>query len=88
MESAKRSPFVSLFERGVLGMPAIILILTLCVAAFFGYYTKDFELDASSDSITLENDKDLLYYNETREIFGSDDYAGVPNRIVPAGVWV
>jgi uncharacterized protein len=31
-------------------------------------------MDASSDSIVLENDKDLRYYDETRQIFGSDDY--------------
>ncbi len=83
MGSAKQSPFVTLFERVVLGMPAIVLVLALGVTGFFGYYLKDFELDASSDSITLESDTDLRYYNETREIFGSDDYVVVP--VTPKG---
>src|SRR5207247_6993679 len=37
-------------------------------------HLKDFRLDASSDSIVLENDADLKYYEATRETFGSDDY--------------
>lgn len=83
MGSAKQSPFVTLFDRVVLGMPAIVLVLALGVTGFFGYFIKDFELDASSDSITLESDTDLRYYNETREIFGSDDYVVVP--VTPKG---
>jgi len=31
-------------------------------------------MDAASDSLVLENDSDLRYYEATREIFGSDDY--------------
>ncbi len=83
MPEQKQSPFVTLFERVVLGVPILILLIVLAVASFFGYHMKDFELDASSDSITLENDKDLRYYNETREIFGSDDYVVVP--VTPTG---
>ncbi len=83
MPEVKQSPFVTLFERVVLGAPLLVLVIVLGIAAFFGYYIKDFELDASSDSITLESDKDLRYYNETREIFGSDDYVVVP--VTPAG---
>jgi hypothetical protein len=83
MPEAKPSPFVALFERIVLGMPLLVLLITIGIAGFFGYHTKDFELDASSDSITLENDKDLRYYNETRNIFGSDDFLVIP--VTPPG---
>ena len=41
---------------------------------FFGYNLKNFRMDASSDSLILENDADLKYYEATRELFGSDDY--------------
>lgn len=77
MSDSNRStsgPFIRLYDRLVLGLPWLWVILCLGVTAFFAYYIKDFKLDASGDSIVLENDRDLRYYNDTRDIFGSDDY--------------
>jgi len=44
------------------------------VVAFFGYHTTSFRLDASADSLVLENDKSLKYYRSIRARYGSDDY--------------
>ena len=63
-----------IFDNTVLRFPWLFLALTLIPAAFFVYFIQDFGLDASSDSIVLEHDKDLRYYDYTREVFGSDDY--------------
>jgi predicted RND superfamily exporter protein len=41
---------------------------------FFGYNLRNFRMDASSESLVLENDSDLKYYEATRELFGTDDY--------------
>jgi len=41
------------------------------VAAF---QTQNFRLDASSDSLVLEGDEDMLYYREMRARYGSDDF--------------
>jgi len=71
---SKPAPLVALYRDTVLRVPWLFVLITAGFAAFFGYYTKDFKLDASSESIVLENDPDLRYYNETRDIFGSDDY--------------
>ena len=62
------------FTATVLRVPLVFLVLILVLAGFSAYYAQNFGLDASSDAIVLENDPDLKYYNETREIFGSDDY--------------
>ncbi|MEK7793728.1 MAG: MMPL family transporter, partial [Candidatus Hydrogenedentota bacterium] len=70
----KQTIMMRLFDRTVLEYPKTIVVATLIITAFFGYYVKDFKLDASGDSIVLENDQDLRYYNDTRDIFGSDDY--------------
>ncbi len=58
-------------------MPYLIIAGIVAVTTFFAFHVKDFKMDASSDSITLENDRDLKYYDQTREIFGSDDFVFV-----------
>lgn len=58
-------------------MPYMIIALSLGIVGFFAFYVKDFKMDASSDSLTLENDKDLEYYDESRRLFVSDDYVFV-----------
>ena len=38
------------------------------------YYSKNFNLDASSDALILEGDKDLKYLREINERYGSKDF--------------
>ena len=52
-------------------LAAILLALLLLLGA--GWYAQDFKLDASSDSLVLENDQDLRYYRSIRARYGSDD---------------
>ena len=40
----------------------------------FGYHTKNFQLDASSDTLLLENDPDLKYLREINSKYGSKDF--------------
>ncbi|MBI1785373.1 MMPL family transporter [Candidatus Sumerlaeota bacterium] len=58
-------------------MPYLTVAATVAITVFFAFHIKNFKMDASSDSITLEHDKDLKYYDQTRQIFGSDDYVFV-----------
>ena len=73
-EKDKMSAIARIYDKTVMAYPIPILVLVAALAAFFGYQAQYFTLDASSDAIVLENDSDLKYYDETREIFGSDDY--------------
>ena len=68
------SPFATWYDRIILGYPAAVVLLYLVGLLFFAYQLQFFRMDASSDSLVLENDADLKYYDNTREIFGSDDY--------------
>ncbi|MEE8164054.1 MAG: hypothetical protein V3T64_00650, partial [Myxococcota bacterium] len=43
----------------MLGHPRAVLALLLGLLAFFAYHARNFELDASADSLLLEDDKDL-----------------------------
>ena len=40
----------------------------------FGYFSKDFRLDASSDTLLIEGDPDLKYLREITERYGSKDF--------------
>jgi predicted RND superfamily exporter protein len=56
--------FSKAYERVILGHPAVVLIVLAAVLAFFSYYAKDFKLDASPDTLLLEDDKDLRTFRE------------------------
>ncbi len=68
------SSLINLYNNSVLRKPIITLLLTALVMAFFFYHITDFELDASADSLILENDAALNYYRGVRERYGSDDF--------------
>lgn len=69
-----RSALLNFYKQAVIEHPAISLFVILLAVAFFAVYAPNFKLDASSESIVLENDQDLSYYRATRETYGSDDF--------------
>ena len=50
----------------------LIVISSLLLIALF--FSKNFNLDASSDALLLEGDKDLSYLREINERYGSKEY--------------
>ncbi len=70
----KPSALTGIYDKTVMTLPWLVVIATLAVTVFFGFQLKHFRLDASSESIVLENDSALRYYDATRKSFGSDDY--------------
>lgn len=51
-----------IYEVLVLRRPVTTLVSIALVTLFVGWFSQDFALDASADSLTLENDNDLRYY--------------------------
>lgn len=70
----KISPAARVYDRLILGHHRIVVLLFAVGVLLFGYNLRRFRMDASSESLVLENDSDLKYYERTRELFGSDDY--------------
>jgi predicted RND superfamily exporter protein len=66
--------FIAVYDRLVLQRPLGALIAVTMVAVFFLLHIPEFELDASADSLVLENDTSLKYYRGVREQYGSDDF--------------
>ncbi len=50
-----------------------LLLISIIVIASF-YFSKNFNLDASSDALLLEGDKDLKYLREVNNRYGSKDF--------------
>ncbi len=69
-----KSGFFHFYKKTVIERPALSLLVFFLMVAFFGYHGPNLKLDASAESIVLENDPDLRYYRAIREIYGSDDF--------------
>ena len=63
-----------IYQNFILSNPKIILSLLILLAIFFGYQSKDFRLDASSETLLIEGDPDLKYLNEINEKFGAKEF--------------
>ncbi|MBM3791959.1 MAG: hypothetical protein FJW35_16630, partial [Acidobacteria bacterium] len=68
------SRLARLYRSTILRHPRLVVAGFMAALLFFAYHLREFRMDASSDSLVLENDADLRYYERTRELFGSDDY--------------
>ncbi len=63
-----------LYQNFILKNPKAIFTLLIIAILSFGYYTKDFRLDASSDTLLIEGDPDLAYLKEISERYGSKEF--------------
>ncbi len=63
-----------LYQNTILKNPKFVLIFLLIIVVSFGYYSKDFRLDASSETLLIEGDPDLEYLKEVTNRYGSKDF--------------
>ena len=66
--------FAQLYQNGVLKNPKTVFLLLIIAILSFGYYSKDFRLDASSETLLIEGDPDLAYLKEVTDRYGSKDF--------------
>ena len=74
-----------LYKNLIITKPKFTLSILLILLIVFGYYSKNFQLDASSDTLLLENDPDLKYLREVNSNYGTKDflvltYSHLPNK--------
>ena len=63
-----------IYQTFILSKPKIVLLLLIIIALIFGYKSKDFRLDASSETLLIEGDPDLKYLQEINEKFGTKEF--------------
>ena len=66
--------FNKIYKNLIIEKPKFTLSILIILLLSFGYFTKDFQLDASSDTLLLENDPDLKYLREVNKKYGSKDF--------------
>ena len=66
--------FFNLYKNTVIEKPKFTLSILIILLLSFVYFSKNFQLDASSDTLLLENDPDLKYLREVNKKYGSKDF--------------
>ena len=66
--------FADFYQTNILKKPKTIFLVLILVLLSFAYNSKDFRLDASSDTLLIEGDPDLKYLNEITERYGAKDF--------------
>jgi predicted RND superfamily exporter protein len=62
------------FDKVILRRPQLVICCILVVVAFLGYKAKDFRLDASAETLIIENDRDLHYSRLIDARYGVQDF--------------
>ena len=65
---------VQFYQNFVLKNPKSIFAILLITLLSFGYFSKDFRLDASSETLLIEGDPDLKYLQELSKRYGSKEF--------------
>ena len=63
-----------IYKKLVIDFSKLTLLLIASIIVFSLYHAKNFNLDASSDALLLEGDKDLKYLREINQRYGSKDF--------------
>ena len=63
-----------LYQNTILKNPKAIFLLLIVALISFGYFSKNFRLDASSETLLIEGDPDLKYLKEITDRYGAKDF--------------
>jgi uncharacterized protein len=66
--------FINQLYKKFLERPKLILVTLILIFSFSVYNAKNFQLDASADSLLLENDPDLNYLRSVNERYSSEEF--------------
>ena len=63
-----------IYKKNIIEKPKFVFFLLISFLLIFAYYSKDFRLDASSETLLIEGDPDLKYLNEINQRYGSKEF--------------
>ena len=66
--------FINQLYKKFLERPKLIVVTLILIFSFSVYNAKNFQLDASADSLLLENDPDLNYLRSVNERYSSEEF--------------
>ena len=62
------------YQNFILRYPKLIFVILLITLLSFGYHSKNFKLDASSETLLIDGDPDLKYLQEISKRYSSKDF--------------
>ncbi len=63
-----------LYNMLVLDRPVLVIVCMAVIIGFLAYKARDFKIDASAETLLLENDADLRYTRQINDRYGVNDY--------------
>ena len=65
---------INFYDYFILKRPYLSLFSALLIISFFSLSIQDFKMDASADSLVLENDEALKYFRATSARYSTEDF--------------
>ena len=62
------------YQKNVIEKPKLVISILLLILITAFYFSKEFRLDASSETLLLEDDQDLKYLNEINNRYGAKEF--------------
>ncbi len=66
--------FSNIYQNIIIKKPKTIFTILVIILLSFIYHSKDFRLDASSDTLLIEGDPDLKYLREITKRYGAKEF--------------
>ncbi len=63
-----------IYKKNIIEKPKFIFFILISLLIIFGYYSKNFRLDASSETLLIDGDPDLKYLNEVNQRYSSKEF--------------
>lgn len=64
----------NIYSKLILKYPVSILFVLLSMIGILGYFATKLEIDASAETLLLEDDKDLKFYREVNKTYANPDF--------------
>ena len=62
------------YQKNIIEKPKFVFLILIIILISAFYFSKNFRLDASSETLLLENDPDLKYLNEINNRYGAKEF--------------
>ena len=63
-----------IYKKNIIKKTKFLFFIFVLAALVFSFYSKDFRLDASSETLLIEEDPDLKYLKEVNKRYGSKEF--------------
>ena len=75
--------FKKLYDTFIFKYPFLVLLLSTLFVSILGYYATKVEIDASAETLLLDDDKDLMFFREVNKRYENSNFLIVtfsPNK--------